>query len=161
MSAETIYNFEVLVPEACKTVLVAAGLTAITLADAQALQKTRPRVEIVYKHLGETTPKRLAILPDGSKRTSCFRGELKLHAITDADVAGKTAHSAYRAAIRNVLATLEQTLNGTVLTQHKIQFVVSGIEETGVRAADGYEQTTFPFTIDISIQQDAWATLGS
>src|SRR5919109_1504965 len=76
MSAETIYNFEVLVPEACKTVLVAAGLTAITLADAQALQKTRPRVEIVYKHLGETTPKRLAILPDGSKRTSCFRGEL-------------------------------------------------------------------------------------
>src|SRR6266496_5740998 len=88
MSAESIYNFEVVIPEAVKTVLTAGGVTAITIQDTSTFQKPRPRVEISYRHMGETVPKREAILPDGSRRTSCFRGELKLHAITSADDAG-------------------------------------------------------------------------
>ena len=95
----------------------------------------------------------------GWQRVSCFRGELKLHAITDADVAGKLAHSTYRAMVRNGIAALKGEINGTQLTLHKVQFVVSGNEETGVRSADGYQQTTFPFTIDVSIQQDAWTQI--
>ena len=157
MSAESIYNFEIVIPEAVKSVLVVAGLTAVTLADDPVFQRTRPRVEITYRHTGETTPKRIAIMSDGkTRRTSCFRGELKLHAITDADTFGKLQHSIYRATVRNVLATLEQSLNETILTEHAINFVVTGNEVTGVRNADGFEQTTFPFTIDVSVQKDAW-----
>ena len=159
MSAESIYGFEIVLTGACKTVLVAAGLNAVTIADAQAFQKVRPRVEINYKHTGETHPKRIAILTDGSRRTSCFRGELKFFAITDADGPGKIAHALYRAQIRNVLATLEASLNETILAEHRINFVTTGMEEHGVRSADGYEQTSFPFTVDISIQQSAWSGL--
>src|SRR5438094_36735 len=109
MSVESVYDFETVIPDAIKQVLVAAGLTAATLSDPPDFQKVRPRVEIIYRHIGETTPKRPAIMADGkTKRTSCFRGELKLHAITDADAPGKLVHSRYRAQMRNVLATLEQ-----------------------------------------------------
>ena len=109
--------------------------------------------------MGEHSPKRLAILSDGSKRTNCFRGELKLHAITDAEEVGKTAHSQYRAVVRHAIQQLETLLNGQELTLHKVQFVTSGHEVTGIRSQDGYQQTTFPFTVDLSIQKDAWETI--
>ncbi len=145
MAAEEIYDLEIIVPRAVKIVLSGLTLSCFTIEDAIDFQKVRPRVEIVYLHRGEASPQRLAILPDGSKRTSCFRGELKIHAITDADVAGKLAHSTYRAMVRNGIAALKESVNGTQLTLHKVQFVQSGNEETGVRSADGYQQTTWPF----------------
>ena len=159
MAAQDLYDFESIVPRAVKTVLSGLDLMCFTIEDAIDFQKIRPRVEIVYRHMGETSPQRLAILPDQTQRVSCFRGELKLHAITDADAAGKLAHSTYRAMVRNGIAALKNKINGTQLTLHKIQFVQSGNEETGVRSADGFQQTTFPFTLDVSIQQDAWTRL--
>ncbi len=157
MAAQDLYDFELVIPRAVRTVLEGLDLKCYTLEDAIDFQRIRPRVEIVYRHMGEASPQRLAILPDGSKRTSCFRGELKIHAITDADEQGKLAHSTYRATVRNGLAALREQVNGTQLTLHKIQFIQIGNEETGVRSADGYQQTTWPFQLDISIQQDAWA----
>ena len=159
MAAVDLYDFEVVIPRAVKAVLSGLDLVCFTIEDVIDFQKIRPRVEIVYRHIGEASPQRLAILPDQTRRVSCFRGELKLHAITDADVAGKLAHSTYRAMVRNGIAALKGEINGTQLTLHKVQFVVSGNEETGVRSADGYQQTTFPFTIDVSIQQDAWTQI--
>ncbi len=159
MAATDIYDFESLIPRAVKTVLEGLDLKCYTIEDAIDFQKIRPRVEIIYRHMGEATPKRLAILPDQTRRTSCFRGELKIHAITDADTAGKLAHSTYRAMVRNGLAALEGEINGTALTLHKVQFIQIGNEETGIRSADGFQQTTFPFHLDVSIQQDAWLEL--
>jgi hypothetical protein len=159
VSAATIYDFETIIPDAVKSVLQDAGLNAFSLSDEKDFQTTRPRVEVHYRQIGETNPKRLATLPDGSQRTSCFRGELKLFAITDVDPAGKQLHSNYRAQVRAVIGGLQNALNGTALTNHRINFTVSGNEETGVRSADGYQQTTFPFVVDISIQQDAWSQL--
>lgn len=159
MAAEDIYDFEVVIPRAVKAVLEGLNLKCYTIEDTIDFQKIRPRVDITYRHVGEASPQRLAILPDGSKRTSCFRGELKVHAITDSDDAGKLAHSTYRAMVRNGLAALKDQINGTALTFHKVQFIQTGNEETGVRSADNLQQTTFPFQIDVSIQQDAWATL--
>ncbi len=161
MSAITdLYDFETILPNAVKTVLQDQfDLVAFTLADKIDFQKDRPRVEIIYQHQGETNPKRIAMLPDGSKRTSCFRGELKLIAISEAEETGKLAHSQYRAQVRNACSQLEQLVNETQLDKHRINFTVTGHEVTGVRQQDGYQQTTFPFIIDISIQQDAWATV--
>ena len=159
MSAAALYDFEVLVPAAVKTLAVAAGLNTWTISDTPDFQKIRPRVEIVYQHNGETSPRRVVKLDDGFKRAEAFQGELKLHAITDADDPGKTVHSAYRAAVRAFCATLGDLLNEGYLPHHKIQWCQSGQEQTGVRTQDGYQQTTFPFKILISIQHDAWAQL--
>ncbi len=156
---QDIFDFESVIPRAVKSVLEDADLKVFTIEDAIEFQKIRPRVEVTYRHMGEATPKRLAICPDGSKRTSAFRGELRIHAITDADEAGKLEHSRYRAFVRAAISNLQDRVNGDELTLHKINFVVSGNEETGVRSADGFQQTTFPFTIDIAIQNDAWASL--
>lgn len=159
MSAIDIYDFESVIPRAAKVVLEGLNLKAYTIEDDPVFQKIRPRVEIIYRHIGERSPQILAILPDQSRRVSCFRGELKLHAITDADSAGKIVHSTYRAMVRNGIYALKDSINGTHLTMHKVQFVQTGNEETGVRTADGLQQTTWPFTLDVSIQQDAWANL--
>lgn len=159
MAAEDIYNFESIIPAAVKTVLEERGLTVFTLDDSPTFQKVRPRVEVVWRTIGEATPKRLAKLPDDSMRTSCFRGELKLHCITDADDAGKRDHGTYRARIRDGVASLQSGANATLLTFHSIQFVVSGNEETGIRVQDGYEQTTFPYQVDVSIMPTAWSSI--
>ncbi len=156
---QDIYDFEIVIPRAVKAVLEDQDLRTFTIEDAIEFQKVRPRVEVVYRHMGEASPKRLAILPDGSKRTSCFRGELRIHAITDADEAGKLEHSRYRAFVRAAIAGLQDAVNGDELELHKIQFVTTGNEETGIRSADGYAQTSFPFLLDISIQADAWGSL--
>ena len=159
MAAEELYDFEKIVPAAVKAMFNANNLTASTIDDDPELQKARPRVDVVFKVLGEATPKRLAVLDDGSKRTSCFRGELKLHVITGADIAGKSHHSTYRSLVRALVGGLQDSLNGSYLARHKIQFVTSGNEETGIRTQDGFQQTTFPFVVDISIQNDAWHLL--
>jgi hypothetical protein len=156
MAAQDIYDFEVVIPRAVKIVLEGLDLKCYTIEDVIDFQKIRPRVEIFYRHMGETSPQRIAILPDQSKRTSCFRGELKIHAITDADANGKLAHSTYRAMVRNGIAALRESINGVHLLLHKIQFVQIGNEETGIRSADNLQQTTFPFHLDVSIQQYAW-----
>lgn len=159
MNAQLIYDFESILPSATKTLFVAQGLTAIMIDDLPEFTKPRPRVEIVFKINGEASPKRLAILDDGSKRTSCFRGELKLVCITDADEAGKRNHSIYRSTVRAIIGNLAEQLNETYLQHHKVQFIVSGNEETGIRTQDNFEQTIFPFTVDISVQKDAWKLL--
>ena len=156
MAIADVYDFELVLPRAVKTVLEGLDLKCYTLEDPIEFTKIRPRVDITFQVHGEASPKRLAILPDGTKRTSCFRGELKLYAITDADEPGKLTHSRYRAFVRHGIAALQDELNGTQLTLHKVQFIVAGNEDTGVRSVDGYQQTTFPFTVDISIQQNAW-----
>jgi hypothetical protein len=156
MAAQDVYDFEVIIPTAVATILEALDLDAYTIADTIDFQKKRPRVEVVYHHHGDTNPKRMAKLPDGTYRSSAFRGELRLFAISAADETGKLEHSRYRSMVRNAIAALEPSVNETQLPLHKIQFVQTGQEETGVRQADGYQQTTFSITVDISMQQDAW-----
>lgn len=164
-----IFDFETILPAACKQALLDAGdLTVLgqslpmnvwIISDPPEFQKLRPRVEIVYRSSGESNPRRIVFLPDGTKRGSAFNGELKIHAITDADVPGKAFHAAYRAAVRERLARLQDSVNGVTLLLHKIQWLEPGNEQTGIRTADGYQQTTFPFQVMLSIQADAWAQL--
>ena len=156
MAIADVYDFESVITRAVKTVLEGLDLKCYTIEDPIEFAKIRPRVDITFQLHGEASPKRLAKLADGTTRTSCFRGELKMHAITDADEPGKLVHSRYRAFVRAGIAALQDELNGTQLTLHRVQFVVTGNEETGVRSTDGYQQTTFPFILDISIQQNAW-----
>jgi len=163
MSIQAIYDWESILPNAVKPILTEADLLAFTISDTAAFQKIRPRVEIVYRHIGEQKPRRWATLPDKTRRGCAFIGELKFYAISDADVPGKAAHSIYRATIRNFLAAgfIEDAINEIHLPFHKLQWLEPGNEETGIRTQDNYQQTTFPFQAMISIQQDAWSQLNT
>ena len=92
-------------------------------------------------------------------RNSAWKGQLIVVAITDADAPGKLVHSVYRAKVRNFCANLGYRVNATALTKHKLQSIVEGGTDRGIRTADGYEQSTFNFNIDFSIQGDAWLLL--
>lgn len=159
MSAPDIFDFETIVPAAVKPVLLDAGLVVWIIGDDPKFQKVRPRVEVVYNNGGETKPRRTVFLPDGTKRGSAFFGELRIHAITDADPPGKSAHAIYRGQVRNLLAGLQDAINGVTLNLHKIQWLEPGKEVTGIRTQDNYQQTTFPFQVMISIQRNAWAKI--
>jgi hypothetical protein len=162
MAAEDIYDFEVLVPRAIKALFTARGIEAFNIEDETDFQNKRPRVEIKLEMKGEVSPKRYKILSDGSQRASCFRGDLQFWAISDTSTAGRVSHSALRANIRDIAASMQRDLNdGAALPYHHIPLVVAGNEETGIRSTDNYIQTTFPFTLDISIQDDAWQLLNS
>lgn len=161
-AALDIYNFEQIVPDAAATVFSSAGLDAWTWSMKQQFQKDRARCEITFRRSGEYSPKRIAVLPDNSQRTSCFKGTLTIEAISGADVAGKLIHSEYRAQVRNCVELLQHPtlgINGSALTRHKINFIVANEEPDSVKSEDGYEKTTFSLTVDISVQQDAWAAL--
>jgi hypothetical protein len=159
-AAIALYDFETVLPSAAKAVFAAAGLAAYTLADTPTVQRSRPRVEIIYRHGGNSSPAQIHRMTDGTYRVAAFRGELSIYVITDADATGRSAHSAYRAQVRAVLASLPFVLNAGAnppLPKHAIHFPpVSESEEHGIRQADGFEQTTFTWNINFSIQANAW-----
>jgi hypothetical protein len=162
MAASDIYDFESILPTAIKPILVNAGLSVWIITDNPQYQKARPRVEIVYRHIGEEVPRRWsATLSDGTRRGVAFLGELRLHAITDADAPGKLTHAIYRTQVRSLLAAglIENSVNEVELPFHKIQWIQPGNEDTGIRQQDGYQQTTFPFQVKLSIQANAFSQL--
>ncbi len=154
-----IYDWERVIAEAAATVFTNAGLQAFTVYSPPEFTKVRPRIEAIFRATGETTPKREAIMPDGTRRAGAFKGELTLHAITDADLPGKNAHGEYRAQVRSICANLGALLNDLALKKHKVQWMVEGATTHGIRTQDGYEQSTISFAVDFSVQQDAWPAL--
>jgi hypothetical protein len=157
MSAEaTIYDFERIISTAAAQVFTNAGLDAFTVYSDPKFQKARPRVEVVFRAGGEASPKREAIMIDGSRRASAFKGELSLHAITDPTPTGKNTHGEYRAKVRSIAAVLHWTINETLLANHKVNWMVETTTSHGIRTQDGYEQSTITFAVDFSVQANAW-----
>lgn len=154
-----IYDWERVIAQAAATVFIDAGLQAFTVYSDPAFQKIRPRVEAIFKPTGEVTPKREAIMPDGTRRASAFKGELTLHAITDADAPGKNSHGEYRAQVRSICANLGALINAGALVKHKVQWMIEGATSHGIRTQDGFEQSTISFAVDFSVQGDAWPAL--
>jgi hypothetical protein len=159
VSAADIYNFELIVPRAIKDLFTARTVTAFTMEDATDFQKTRPRIDIVWTTKGEVSPRIWAILPDETKRAAAFKGDLKIFVVSSSDPDGRLTHAEMRAAVRDVIAGLPDSLNGSGLQNHKLNFIEFGQEETGIRDKDDLLQTTFPFTCHIAIQKDAWSLL--
>src|ERR1044071_2948347 len=163
MSVESdLFDFENIIPTAVASVFTDGGFTAanaLTSLSDPKFQKERARVEIIFKVTGEVFPQRYAIMNDGSVRNAAWKGQLSVVAITAADAAGKITHGEYRAKVRNFCANLRDRVNSTALTKHKLQQVLSGPTTVGIRAKDGYEQSTLDYAVEFSIQGDAWAAL--
>ena len=163
MSVESdLFDFENIIPTAVASVFTDNDFTAanaLTALSDPEFQKARARVEIIFKVTGEVFPQRYAILTDGTVRNAAWKGLLSIVAITAADKAGKITHGEYRAKVRNFCLNLRDRVNGTALTKHKLQQVLSGPTTVGIRTKDGFEQSTLDFAIEFSIQGDAWAAL--
>lgn len=156
------FDFEGVISTAVASIFTAGGFaagTALTLLSDPAFQKKRPRVEIFFKVTGQTLPLRMAVLADSTQRAAAYRGQLEIRAVSDADVAGKATHSAYRAKVRNFCGKLPYQLNGAALTKHRIQSITDSGTQIGLKTADGYEGSVLTFNLDFSIQNDVWATL--
>jgi len=159
MSVASVYDFENVIATAVAAVFTNAKFTALTQLSEPDEQKPRPRVEVIFEVSGQQTMGPRAILADGSPRIAGYKGQLLLHCITDASTAGKNTHGAYRAAVRNFCTGLPALLNGTALTQHKINLMVEGPTRHGFSPEKGYEGSTLQYAVDFSIQADAWVTL--
>ena len=176
MSVEQIYDFEGIVETAAQVVLKGMDLASYTTQDDPAFQKTRPRVEIKYTHgPGQgrfatiVNGTNLAIDPTpGSgmtpeqkfyaRRESAWQFGIRFDLITSVDIG---AHTKYRALVRNSLAQLWLTINGTdPMTRHSVQMSKdNGSSPVMVSPQDGMMKTEMSFDGTISIQADAWGAL--
>jgi hypothetical protein len=174
MSVAQIYDFEGAVEPAIKAVLVAMGLAAFTSQDEIDFQKDRPRVEVQFT-LGAGQNRWVAInsatgLPVAAlspqetwnqRRESAWACTITFSAITAADIA---EHSAYRAVIRNALATLWVRINEVngLMTRHHLYMSSDGGNSSLQMAQDkAMFKTDFTFNGKISVQADAWPALVS
>ena len=165
MTVEDIYDFETVLPKALAQSLSSKGLVAKTVADAINFQETRPRCEVKLTVGGAFNPPVIdpTTIPAGGPvnagRNLGWNGSVQIWAITDPDPPGKTAHSVYRAKVRNACATLMNEANGTYLANHKIQRMVETSTQHGIRQQDGYEQSTINFDLAFTIQTGVWVQM--
>lgn len=165
MADVDIYDFENILPKAVASVFSAAGLTVYTAASNPELQKTRPRVEVIFKLGTAFSPPVIdpATVVNGaglnSGRNMGWNGTLNIHAITDADAPGKLVHAQYRAMVRAIAGGLMGQINGNNLPFHKLQNLQEESQTHGIREADGYEQSTITFSAAFTIQFGAWTNL--
>ena len=160
LSVQDVFDMESIVPAAVKTVLVSSGFAAYTALDAPVNQRQRPRVEVYWKSSGAPATGGQAVsgFLNGQRVNAGWVGELILYCITAVDEPGKLAHAAYRSALRYIMSTLIYSINGVDggLQNHKLQWLVEGPTNHGIRAQDAYEQSTLSYAGMITAQANVW-----
>ena len=147
-----IYNFETIIENAVKAILVAADLTCYASEDAAVLQRTRPRVEIMFTPGAASDHLQLV---SGEQRHDTFSGSLILSAITDmAD--GIVSHMSYRASLRSIGARLIYSLDDTALPYHEVHEITPGGSSPTISPADGLWESRQLYNIKFNIKSSAW-----
>lgn len=164
MSAINIYDFESPIEHSIAAGLAAAGLTVGsptefyllgTLSTEESFQKTRPRVEVVFRSGAEK--KSYAVMTDGTLRNASWLGTLTCYIVSGTNI---VSHRNYRAQVRNVLALLRNTAN-TDLDYHKLQNITETGTSVDYKPEDGYYASTITFQVDFGIDAGAWAELNT
>lgn len=151
-----VYDFENIIPNAVAVAPTLAGLNCATQSTIGTLEKPRPRTEIIFKVGSETIPRRM-IGPQ--MLNAAWSGMLSCSVITDSTETDKITQSQYVSQLRYLMPNIGASVNGVLLTKHKIQFV----RETGtslmIKTSEGYLQTSINFNVDFTIQADALTAL--
>jgi hypothetical protein len=172
VSVAQIYDFEAAVEGGVSAALEAAGLTCYTSQDALVQQKTRPRCEVSFA-LGTGNQRFVIVDPSTGaapagvadsdlwkyRRESAWDCTITISVITEATMA---AHTAYRCALRNVMAAVWIAMNGTApMTRHCYYHVRDAGSTALMMDQDrGFFRTDFTYHGKVSVQADAWAALG-
>lgn len=149
---QAVYDFENIIADAVAIAPALAHLNPATQNTVSLLQKPRPRTEILFKINGEVVPRRMI----GPKMLNgAYKGTLVCVVITGTDTDDKKVHTSYVTQLRFLMPNIGPSLNGTILTNHCLQF----IRETGttllIKNDEGYLQTSINFDVDFTIQSNA------
>ena len=167
MSATAIYDFEGVLEGATVASLTAAGITAFSSQDDQVQQKERPYVAVSVA-LGAGNQQFLQVdpatgLPPAEphwkyRRERSWDVTVTLCLITNPTIA---EHTAARCKLRNVMASLWLTINGTApMTRHQFEWKRDGGSTALQMSQDrDHYRTDFTFYGIISVQADAWTAL--
>ena len=160
VTATTVYDFESNLAAAFAAGLTALGIPAFTPSTAPAVQKPRPRSETIFRPGGSISPPRLSLV-GGLRWIAAYTGELTVTSITDASAAGKLAHSAYRAAVRQAMELDSiRAASNISSSPYTIDFIMpTGSSET-YATEQGYELSKLTYNVEFSIKSDAFNQLG-
>lgn len=143
-----------------------AGLTVATPLEFSSLKLERPRVDLMFN----PGPARQSFhLVSGVKRNATWTGSLNLVIVCDGEGWGSAQHRAYRASVRNVMATLLNTINSLndaqdakrYLPYHTVNNIVDMGTTQQVKVEDGIEESQMQYAVEFGITLGAWAELNS
>jgi len=158
-----IYDLENIIPAAIAQVFTANGFTAASALTAQsdpASQSKRPRIEIWLKVNGAYLPVQEAHMPQDVSLNSAYKGTLTIYAVSAADNPGKLVHSIFRSRVRALTAQMPYLVNGVYLTKHKLHApMVDGDTAVSIKTENDLQMSTLTYSINFSIQNDAWAAI--
>lgn len=153
MNAE-LYNFEGQIEPAVKTMLQAAGFTALTMRDTPTLFKTRPRVEVVLG-MGDSTQHQQLI--DGEYFRDTWNATLMLDLVTDVH---DHDHDGLRADLRVVCNDLLNRFRdqGSLLPYHWISHIIPSGTAQSYDPEDNVRKTSLSYQMIISLRTEEMTT---
>jgi hypothetical protein len=154
-SEQRVYMFEFILAAAVQSALQALNIISYTAFVSPELQKHRPRVEVFF------TPgagQKRFIKVNGVPRETSWKGQYRLDCITAAD---NLIHGAYVVAVRAKMHGIADAVNETQpMALHKVQpFFHDAGTSPVTKPEEGSFSSTLLFSIDFSIQANAWALL--
>ena len=163
-SIETLYDFEAAIETGFKNLFVAQleAVAVVTTSDkAATFSEARPRVELECSVGGETGHHQPS-LP--YYRADAFTAQLIVTVVSNTrpEDVGTTEHSAFRAAVRNLMAKAPTLLKtnrtgaNDLMTYHAVHDLAHGGSTPSYETEDGYFATSIQYDLKFSIQPDAW-----
>lgn len=147
-----IYEFEIAIPRIVQTVFEAGDIIAWTAADDPALQRERPRVELVFQ-VGPATDHLQTVTLDtvtGCLVHDSYTGVLMISAYTKADYA---EHIAYLAKIRAVASRL---IYMETLDFHEIYAVTPAGTTAAIQPEEGVYEARLQYNLGFCVKHDQW-----
>jgi hypothetical protein len=163
-SIDALYDFETAIEGGFKSLFAVhlAAVSGYTTSDkAAALIEHRPRCEFEFTAGGETGHHRPE-LP--YYRADAFLGQMVITIVSNTrpDEAGTSEHSAFRAAVRNLMAKAPTLFKANrddtndLMPYHAVHDLAQGGSSPAYESEDGYYSTSIQYDIKFSIQPDAW-----
>ena len=160
-SFDQVYDIETAIEAAFKSFFTAQEIPCYVTNDIAEIQKSRPRVELMYQHgseIGHNSTASTYYRPD------TFAGGLTVAIVTNAkdDNTGTIEHSQFRARVRNIMAKsrtafkADADAENALLPYHCVLDVVESGTSPGYEPQDGYYISRISYEIKTNIRPDAW-----
>ncbi len=154
-SFAAIYDFEAQLEAAFIDFLNTVSVAAMGPDALIAFQKATPRTEAMFTEGGAIDTHRFQTY-DGNYRHDLYQGSLTLRLITrprTKDGEANTAHSTYRAKIRNMMSRAKQEVE---MDNLELRYLVPSGNSPSIKSEDGYEMSTMTFQITFGIKTGVW-----
>ncbi len=158
ITEKDIYDFETAIENAAATSLTAAGLTTLNTTSSIDLQKSRPRVELMFvngagRNQWFTPPALIPTSIYAGRRETAWRGQMKVGVVTASDF---KVHSSFRATARAKIHGIVIGMN-KALPLHCVEMIYDRGCSVVQKPQDDEFLTSMIFEIDFCIRATSWA----